>query len=236
MNETPTTVALVKDEHGMPVGRILVEPDYDGGEGMNMNALIGGRGVTIAPVWVSRNTDEGFYQVGHDSRFLSALERFTEEFGYGTSWEFGGSAEIFQRYMRIFHPLVPVIDQWINTGYSQGDSVRVLAWAEPHKNDVSRYDETAYHRAARMHKAIEEQFLPMLGAHARNQYITTIYETMSVDQVIVEDEENIALTVNWEQQDCIGGTMYLKEFDPNGTAIETARGHFGLEGMTIEEV
>lgn len=236
MNEAPTTIALVKDEHGMPVGRIRIEPDYDGGAGMNMEEQIGGCGVTIAPVWVSRNTDEGFYQVGHDSRFLSALKRFDDEFGYGgTSWEFGGSVEVFTRYMRIFHPLVPVVDQWIDTGYSQGVLVRVLAWAERTADDVST-STPGYQWATRMHEAIEEQFLPTLGAHARNQYVTTTYETMSVDQIIVEDEENIALTVTWEKQESIGGTMYLEEFNPNPTAIDTAKYNFGLEDMTIEEV
>lgn len=231
MNEAPTTIALVKDEHGMPVGRIRIEPDYDGGAGMNMEEQIGGCGVTIAPVWVGRGIDVDFYQVGHDSKFLSVLERFGDEYNRNGD----ELVEIFTRYMRIFHPLVPVVDEWITTGYSQGDSVRVLAWAERTADDVGT-STPGYQWATRMHEAIEEQFLPTLGAHARNQYVTTTYETMSVDQIIVEDEENIALTVNWEQQDCLGGTMYLEEFNPNETAILTAKYNFGLEDMTIEEV
>lgn len=234
MNENMEAIAHVKNESGMIVGRIRIEPDNDGGADMTMDELLGNCGVTIAPVRVGRGVDIEFYQVGHEGRFLSALERFDEEFGYSTSRE-DGAVEIFQRYMRIFHPLTPVVDQWITTGYSQGDSVRVLAWAEPHKNNEMP-NETGYQWAARMHKAVETDFLTMLGAHARGQYITTVYETMSVDQVIIEDEENIALTVTWDEQDSIGGTMYLEEFAPNATAIETAKDCFELDGLTIEEV
>ena len=225
-----TLIAYVKDNNGIPVGRIRAEDDIDGGEVWHPNETFGkSYGLSIRTISTHHNAVSDLYYDGGDTGIRYAYERFVSDGEFDRE----DGIDTFFRYMRIFHPLVPVIYASYTTGYCQGDSEEVIMWTEPTKESRTETESPIYVWATEQRKMMESH-ADVLAAHYRGQYITTIYEEMGVIEATHEDESNISLVVDWDERDSIGGTLYLDEFSPEKDALEVARDYFELpEGTTL---
>lgn len=218
-----TTIAYVHNDHGIPVGRITMQDDHDAPctyEGPHDYSPALADGITVRAVWVGRNNDESWYMTPNDSDHDEAWRRIRE----GENAEGIGQyirttdevVELFTRYMRVFHPLVPVIGQWVTTGYSQGDTVRLIAWA-----DKVPTDGPAYQWASVMHERCRES-LEFIGEFARGQFVSIAYDAMTTDHMEVDGDE-VTMEVSWYTEDSVGSVHYSDEFNPGPEALRVAR-------------
>lgn len=218
-----TTIAYVNNAAGIPVGRITMQDDWDAPcsyEGPHEYAPALTDGVTVRAVWVGHGTDPDWYETGDHSRHDEAWRRIREGENAEGIGEYirtdDEAVELFTRYMRVFHPLVPVIDRWVTTGYSQGDSVRLIAWADRRPTDGP-----AYQWASLMHSQCEGA-LDFIGEFARGQFVSIAYESMTTDHMEV-DGDRVTMEVSWCEEDRVGGVHYAEEFNPAPEALRVAR-------------
>ena len=225
-----TLIAYVKDNNGVPVGRIRAEDDINGGEAWHPNEMFGKNyGLSIRTVSTRHNAVSDLYHTRGNRRISHAYEQFVSDGEFDRE----EGVDTFLRYMRIFHPLVPVIHASYTTGYCQGDSEEVIMWTEPTSESRTETESPVYVWATEQRKMMESH-ADVLAAHYRGQYITTIYEEMSVIEATHEDDSNISLVVDWWERNRVGGTLYLEEFSPEKDALEVAKDYFTFpQGTTI---
>jgi hypothetical protein len=224
MTADATIIAYVHNAESVPVGRITMQDDLDAPstyEGPHDYAPAISEGVTVRPVALPRNVRDGYYETQDSSDHDDAWNRIREgENAEGIRQYLrtdDEDVELFTRYMRVFHPLVPVVERWVQTGYSQGDRVRLIAWADERPTSGP-----AYQRAAAMHERCEH-VLDYIGQFARGQFVSVAYEEMSADSVQISDGgDEVTLEVSWTEVDRIGGVMYEAEFNPAPEAFEHA--------------
>lgn len=213
------TIAYAYTETGGLAGRFVMEDDHDAPhtyEGPHdfFPALSEGR-VTVRAMWTGRDVRDDYYDTPGQSALDAAWERIREgenAEGIGQYLRTDDEAvELFTRYLRVFHPLVAVRSGWVITGYSQGDSVRLIAWG----NKRSTYLE-----ATQDHELIESVFR-FIGEFARGQFVSVAYESASMSSISVDGDE-LTAQVEWQEVDRIGGVHYSDEFNPAPTALGVA--------------
>ena len=225
-----TLIAYVKDNNGIPVGRIRAEDDIDGGEVWHPNETFGkSYGLSIRTISTHHNAVSDLYHTRGNRRISYAYERFVSDGEFDRE----DGIDTFFRYMRIFHPLVPVIYASYTTGYCQGDSEEVIMWTEPTKESRTETESPIYVWATEQRKMMESH-ADVLAAHYRGQYITTIYEEAEYSGVTYDDSDKLTAEVDWWERNSIGGTLYLEEFSPEKDALEVAKDYFTFpQGTTI---
>ncbi|WP_029090046.1 hypothetical protein [Brevibacterium album] len=224
MTADATTIAYVHNTEDIPVGRITMQDDHDAPctyEGPHDYAPGASEGVTVRAVYLPSTVRDGYYETpdssDHDDSWSRIREGENAE-GIGQYLRTGDEAvELFTRYMRVFHPLVPVVERWVQTGYSQGDTVRLIAWADERPTSGP-----VYQRAAAMHERCEH-VLDYIGQFARGQFVSVAYEEMSADSARISDSgDEVTLEVSWTEADRMSGVMYEAEFNPAPEALEYA--------------
>lgn len=223
-----TVIAYVHADNGTLAGRVVMEDDHDApcayeGPHEYFPALTDGR-VVIRTVWANRNTCAEWYEAGDGGQLDAAWERIRE----GENAEGVGQyirtddedVELFTRYLRVFHPTVAVRESWVTTGYSQGDTVRLIGWSE-----VAR---ATYLEAAADHELIGQAF-DFIGEFARGQFVSIAYESAELEDVTV-DGDGLTARVEWTEEDRIGGVHYSEEFSPAPEALRVAAHDLEIPG------
>lgn len=214
------TIAYTYTETGALAGRFVMDDDHDAPstyEGPHdfFPALSEGR-VTVRAVWTGRNVRDDYYETPGRSALDAAWERIREgenAEGIGQYLRTDDEAvELFTRYLRVFHPLVAVHDAWVTTGYSQGDTVRLIGWS-----DNAR---ATYLEAAQDHELIGKVF-EFIGEFARGQFVSVAYESASMSSVSVDGDE-LTAQVEWMEEDRISSVHYSDEFNPGPEALRVA--------------
>lgn len=231
MTET-TTIAHTFHTNGMLAGRIVREDDYMYDhlyDSVDIFLQLSVRGIYTRVYW-NNQVSEDFYHSGHgDSRISVAWDRYLDE----NTGE--GARELFTRYMRAFHPLTPFYTEVVTTGYSQGDNVGLVLWAEP-ESDSTSDNYPRYMWAADMHHVLRTT-AEQIGAFTRGQFLSVTYETAVFSDVLVgEDEASVSGEIMWEVSDTVSGVFYTEEFEPDAEALETAKSHFYLDNVIIVDV
>lgn len=215
------TIAYAYTETGGLAGRFVMEDDHDAPhtyEGPHdfFPALSEGR-VTVRMVgWPGGDVLSEYYETPDGSVLDATWERIHEgenAEGIGQYIRTDDEAvELFTRYLRVFHPLVAVREAWVTTGYSQGDTVRLVGWSEGTR--------ATYLEAAQDHELIGKVF-DFIGEFARGQFVSVAYESASMSSISVDGDE-LTAQVEWQEVDRIGGVHYSDEFNPAPTALGVA--------------
>lgn len=215
------TLGIIKNHAGAIVGTVTVEQDIHGAYSVahEYTDMIGAVRVASAGYRV----DESFYEFGGigDDSLGHAWERFSEEYGEREA------AEVLARYVAAFRPDVALIDQRVQTGYSQGDEVRLIAWVT--LDDLKREDigagEPHYKRLSAGHDLLESQ-MEVIGAIARGQFWdVTRHDVIDVAYADVDasgDAMTASAEFTLERADCIL-TLAMEEFNPIEELAECAR-------------
>lgn len=218
---TPSTIAYLHSKtDGRILGRVRIEDDHDApctyegpheyyevASAYNIAVRVGWSGAGVRDDWYENDETTG------DDRISEAWDRFAEE-----AATMSERVDLFLRYMRTFHPLTPVVDQWIQTGYSQGDSVRLIGWAVRSPKNVNNR-RNAYQWATDMHENIV-QALEFIGGYARGQFVSATYEEAILYEIEVDDN-TLTAEIEWLKVNQMGGIYYSEEFEPVPVVLES---------------
>lgn len=213
------TLGIIKNDAGAIVGTVTVERDIHAPYAMKPHEytdMIGAVRVASA----GYNVDESFFEFGGGDSIGRAWDRFSEEYGEREA------AEVLARYVSAFRPDVALIDQRVQTGYSQGDEVQLIAWvtlAELKSEDIGA-GEPHYKRLGAGHGVLESQ-LEVIGAIARGQFWdVTRHDVIDVAYTDIDANED-AMTASAEfvlkREDFIS-TLAIEEFNPIEELVECA--------------
>ena len=214
------TIAYAYTETGALAGRFVMDDDHEApsvyeGPHDYFPALTEGR-VTVRAMWIGRNVREDYYETPGRSALDAAWERIREgenAEGIGEYLRTDDEAvELFTRYLRVFHPLVAVREAWITTGYSQGDTVRLIGWSDSER--------ATYMEAAQDHELIGSVF-DFIGEFARGQFVSVAYESASMSNASVDGDE-LTAQVEWMEEDRISSVHYSEEFNAGPEALRVA--------------
>lgn len=226
MFHTPVTLAHITDTNGIATHSIIMdEDDFSPQEAPMVHAPALFEGLVVMPLNLSWNTREDWYtctDVDDDpARTLHAWESFTDRHDK--------PADVFLRWLTIFHPLIPAVRMTVRTGYSQGDSVDLISWSLNQK--TAGDNRPIYLHAAAEHERIVNA-LEFIGAHTRGQYVSlALYELQHCLDDIVDGEASY--TLGSTHVETIGGIDYTEEFDPEEEAVNYAQWIWGQHG-TVE--
>src|SRR5699024_10039046 len=113
MFHTPVTLAHITDTNGIATHSIIMdEDDFSPQEAPMVHAPALFEGLVVMPLNLSWNTREDWYtrtDVDDDpARTLHAWESFTDRHDK--------PADVFLRWLTIFHPLIPAVRMTVRTG------------------------------------------------------------------------------------------------------------------------
>lgn len=228
-----TTISRIFDKNNMIVGRIRIEDDFDAVDmhgSVDNFLMLSCADISVRTYW-NNQISEDFYNSGGDSQISEAWDRFCDEYVESEA------VEIFKRYMKIFHPMVPLHVESVNTGYSQGDFVGLVLWAEhSDKNDWKRNDGPMFVWSANMLELLKDT-ASNIGSFVRGQFVSAhLEEPMVVDMDLSEDEESMTADLVWTEVDSSYGIFYTKEFDPSAEVIEILGSDWTPKGCRLEVV
>lgn len=225
INET-TTVRTYYDENGLPVARITATRDDERawnekpGEYVHTNATV----VVVSAGYDIDTSQIEDTQVDNRGTLHDAWERFE-----GVAMSHAEHAELMTRYLNAFHPLTPYARRIIQTGYSQGDWVDVLAWIEPDRIIHTGNGPRAYQVATANHQMIEDHFKSM-QAVARGQFWDVALEFPIIHAEMDDGQDTATVTIEWNDTDECISTLCMEEFDPWAECIEVGEYSFDIPG------
>lgn len=223
MFDAPVTLAHITDTSGIATHSIIMgEDDLSPQETPMVHAPALFEGLVVMPLNLSWNTREDWYTHTEDdddpARTLHAWESFTDRHDK--------PADVFLRWLTIFHPLIPAVHMNVQTGYSQGDSVDLVSWSLNQK--TAGDDRPIYLHAAAEHERIVNA-LEFIGAHTRGQYVSlALYELQHSLDDIADGEASY--TLDPTHVETISGIHYTEEFEPELEALNYARGMWREHG------
>ena len=184
---------------------------------------------TTVVVGAGYSVDESYYtdtqDALQDGPIMAAWKRYTDPY---TGVDEREAAELTQRYARAYWPMVPIVENTLQTGYSQGDYVTVLSWVEP-ANASPAPNEEPYETATRNKAGIKGHH-EIMEAVSRGQFWSVELQTPSFTfEGGYEDRDEYTVIADWQEDD--EGpywTLAMEEFDPWAELIEYAEESFNI--------
>lgn len=238
MDDYTTIAHVFNNTNDMLVGRVRAKDDIDSPpmyEGPH-DYFQPGDDVTVRVISVNHSTRSDWFETKNSSAHDAAWERIHEgenAEGIGEYLRTDDEAvELFTRYMKIFHPMVPVVTKWIQTGYSQGDSAYLIAWADKQETDTL----PAYKSAAYLHDQCIDM-LDFIEKFALNQFAVAVYEEPIISAMsISEDEESAEIEIVWSEVDRMHSIFYSEEFHPEDEVLRVVGDSWFTNKHRIERV
>lgn len=197
----PTVFAEVINSGGEVVGRAVIE------DGSRMGCIYSGvtdycdmAGIGARVVDAGYDVLESFYETG-DDRIAEALERYIAD-----AWD---ALDVWERYVRVFHPSVAAEVVTLRTGYSQGDWVEVAVWSDG-SVPCARIDD----------------YVKVAEALGRGQFATVMLDI---------DDDALPADLAWPGLNSVVGVLYLSEFEPWDVAMECADDML-FHGMSLRAI
>lgn len=180
---------------------------------------------TTVVVGAGYNVDESYYtdtqDALQDGPIMAAWKRYTDPY---TGVDEREAAELTQRYARAYWPMVPIVENTLQTGYSQGDYVTVLSWVEPDNAEPAPNKEP-YETATRNKAGIKGHH-EIMEAVSRGQFWAVELQTaaLAFERTYADDTDTYTATVEWTTDDDNGPTytLAMEEFSPWAELIEYA--------------
>ena len=225
------TIAYAYDESGMIVGRVEASQEEHFYEKPHDYMSMFGQYRVVSAGY---SVDLDFFEGSHDaSRFSDAWNVFEEEFGDSEA------ADVFERWVRIFWPMCPVVRRTLRTGYSQGDWVEVIAWCDT--GTLKReYQHLPVYEAASTAAGVLRSDLEVMEAIARHQFYCVTYTPATVGEVTVTEDDGdtayMRATVEFSGVGDSVTTLAMSEFEPEAELLAVADGFAPFEVYRFEAV
>lgn len=206
------------DERGIPTHVVGLTQDPDPSilmEGPAEQIRMAGFKANMRPVSLPRNTREDHYTLKNDDRLSEAWGAYSEGRDYGCGYTYDGDelVEVFERYVRVFHPGAVTYHANIATGCSQGDWAELMLWmdADAVEGEWGKYVPTQAHAQVRAYDCLKAY--------------TDEFETAATGEAYAVHEVPLILSVDIDSD----GTSGTLEIELDEVHAESCWGYAGHE-------